>query len=468
MMSDIRTTLAISGKHHAQLKRHLFPGDGKEAVAIALCGKNTSKRRHLITVREIIEVPYAKCRVRKPDRVTWAVETILPALEKAMSRGLTVVKFHSHPGGYEDFSDYDDESDKELFASVDGYLDTDLPQASVVMLPNGRLFGRRIVRGSIGNAIDDFRVAGDDFHFWRPTEGTSDGEVHPDHATRILQAFGEGTFATLRSLRIGVVGCSGTGSVVIEQLARNCVGGLVLVEPGVAGDKNLNRILNSTKADAKNKRPKIEISSRSIRRIGLGTEVIKHQKGIFTKEVIADLADCDILFGCVDSIDGRHILNKIATYFLIPFIDMGVRLDADGKGGIEQMCGAVHTLQPGGSSLLSRGVYTGPDLEAAFMKVHEPERYAEMHKAGYVRGTRVDKPAVISLNMLTASIAVNEMLARLHPFRNEENSAYAQRRIVLTDPAASFDEGDGQPCRAFAKWVGFGDQQPMLGYPELA
>ena len=42
-------TLAFSGDQHEHLKSFLFPGDGNEAVAIALCGRReataTSSRR---------------------------------------------------------------------------------------------------------------------------------------------------------------------------------------------------------------------------------------------------------------------------------------------------------------------------------------------------------------------------------------------------------------------------------------
>jgi hypothetical protein len=467
MTTPARHAIAISGKHYAQLRQHLFPGDGKEAVAIALCGKSVSPRRHITTVREIIEIPYEKCRVREKNRVSWSVDAILPALEKAMQRGLTVVKFHSHPGGFEKFSDYDDSSDTQLFAAVDSYLETNSPQASVVMLPDGTFFGRTIKRGQLGTPIDEFRVAGDDFLFWRQEDYAPGAGETPEYASRIVQTFGEGTYRTLRALRVGVVGCSGTGSIVVEQLARNCVGALVLVDPEPVERKNLNRVLNATKVDADGKESKVAVAKRAIDAMGLGTQVVTHQGDIFSKEVISDLSDCDILFGCVDSVDARHILNKVATQFLIPFIDIGVRIDADGKGGVEQICGAIHSLQPGGSSLLSRRVYTAADLEAAFMRGREPERYAQMLEAGYVRGARVDQPAVISLNMQIAATAVNELFARLNPFRNEPNSTYAQRRVVLTDPAASFDEDDGAVCPVFSKWVGHGDQQPLLGYSEL-
>ena len=78
--------------------------------------------------------------------------------------------------------------------------------------------------------------------------------------------FGEGTIGVLRNLKIAVLGIlSGTGSIVIEQLARLGVGSLIVVDPDVIEDKNLNRIINAKKKDSIEKSPKVEMSERAIR-----------------------------------------------------------------------------------------------------------------------------------------------------------------------------------------------------------
>jgi len=147
---------------------------------------------------------------------------------------------------------------------------------------------------------------------------------------------------------------------------------------------------------------------------------------------------------------------------------MGVRIDADGKGGIESINGAVHYIQPSGSSLLSRGVYTSAGLDAAMMHRQSPELYKEREKQGYIKGVRVDQPAVISVNMQIASMAFNEFLARIHPYRVEHNSKYAQRRVVMSDPEASVDLLDGESCKIFSRFVAIGDQEPLLNLQDLA
>lgn len=101
------------------------------------------------------------------------------------------------------------------------------------------------------------------------------------------------------------------------------------------------------------------------------------------------------------------------------------------------------------------------------MKRHTPEVYEDRAKQGYIKGVRVDQPAVISVNMQVAAMAFNEFLARVNPYRVEPNSKYAQRRIVISDPESSEDTEDGDACRVFAKYTGLGDQQPLLGILEL-
>jgi tRNA A37 threonylcarbamoyladenosine dehydratase len=53
------------------------------------------------------------------------------------------------------------------------------------------------------------------------------------------QAFGDGTTATLAKLRAGIVGLSGTGSPLLEQLVRLGFGEVVIIDPDIIEDRNL-------------------------------------------------------------------------------------------------------------------------------------------------------------------------------------------------------------------------------------
>ena len=458
------TSLTLTAKQHAQLHDHLFPADGCEAVALALCGHRAGKDRHRLLVRELVLIPYDACPVRLPDQVTWSTDMLPAILEKAAKRGHAVVKIHGHRS-FPRFSKTDDQSDRKLFPSVHGWLDDCDPHASVIMMEDGEMFGRTVDADGRFSPLDAVNMVGDELLFWRPAKD-SRTEV-PAHAHRVAQTFGRGTFDRLSALRIAVVGCSGTGSVVVEQLARNCVGGLLLVDPDVVEPKNLNRILNATKADAEAARPKVQVLADAVQAMGLGTRVETLQGTLFDPAVVRAVAECDIVFGCMDSIDGRHLLNKLATFYLLPYFDLGVKLEADGKGGIDQVCGTVHYLQPGGSSLLSRRVYTLEQVQAAGLSRTDPVTYRSQLKEGYIKGVAEDRPAVIHVNAMVASLAINELLARLHPFRIDPNSEYAIHRISLSHGIYEHDE-DGAPCKMLARHVGRGDVYPMLEWAELS
>lgn len=460
----MNTILRLTGKQHAELRSHLFPGDGNEAVALALCGRRAGEARHVLTVHAIVPVPYAACPVRTPDRVTWPTDLLPPLLGKASKSGLALLKIHSHPGGWPEFSNYDDTADRELFPSVYGWVDDDLPHASAVMLPDGRIFGRVVGADGEFTPLASVAVAGDEIRFWYPHDHLA---AVPEFALRHAQAFGGGTTSRLRRLSVAVVGCSGTGSPVVEMLARLGVGELVLVDPDRTEQKNLNRIINTTGADAERGEFKVEVLARAVRQMDLGTRVVPLAKSLFDPDVVRRVAECDVVFGCMDSVDGRDLLNRLATYYLIPYFDVGVRLDADGRGGVDQICGTVHYLQPDGSSLLSRKLYTTEQLRAAGLRRTDPAAYEAQLREKYIVGVQEDRPAVISVNMLYAALAVNELLARLHPYRDDSNQEFAQYGMSLTQ-ARVITAPDGEPCRVLARYVGRGDARPLLGMPELS
>ena len=173
------------------------------------------------------------------------------------------------------------------------------------------------------------------------------------------------------------------------------------------------------------------------------------------------------MFGCVDSVEARHLINRLCTYYLIPYFDLGVKLQADGVGGIDEVCGAIHYVKPDGASLLDRKVFSSEQLRAEGLKRTDSKAYVEQRKAGYIHGVQEDRPAVISINSQIASMAVNEFLARLHPYRLDENEDSAIVRISFVQ-GTIYRQQEGESSGMFLKVVGRGDVEPRLGLPELS
>jgi hypothetical protein len=388
-------------------------------------------------------------------------------LERAEAERLTVVKIHSHPTGYAAFSKTDDDSDARLRPMIRGWVEADILHGSAVMLPDGEIFGR-VLRGERFEPIACVSVAGDDLHFWYPDAAT---EALPSFVASHAQAFDEGTIQRVRRLSIAVIGASGTGSPTIEQFMRLGAGEIVAADDDRMEDRNVNRILNSTAEDAANRRLKVDVIADAIERAGLGTEVVRITKNLWHPDTIRAVAQSDVVVGCMDTVDGRFLLNTLATYYNQPYFDIGIRLDAvrDGpdKGRIREVCGTINYIRPGRSSLVSRGLFTMVDVAAAGLRRNDPAAHDRQVKDGYIKGVANHRPAVISVNMLASALAVDEFLARLHPFREEPNANYASVTFSLASMELIPDPEEGI-CEILSGKVGVGDTVPLLGLMELA
>lgn len=462
----MKVTFRLTEDQRSQLREHLFKSDGCESVALVLCGVRRTAAHVVLTMHEINNVPDGECSFRSPDAVRWPTERAIPLMATAIRRGMALLKIHSHPGGYDQFSDDDDSSDHVLAAAMRSFADDAALFASAFMLPSGDIQLRLYEDEAAPTDCHRIAIVGDRVQFMNPRPDHD--ELLDDEATlRTRQAFGEGTTLLLRRLSVGVVGCSGTGSWVVEMLARLGVGELVLVDPDSVERKNLNRIVNTTAADAAAREPKIGVLARAVTAIGMGTQVRPFQTDLDDRAAVLALAECDFLFGCVDSADGRDALNRIATFYLLPLIDVGVRVDADGEGGINKITAAVHYLVPGGSTLLTRGVITAKQVSDHALWRTDRKRYEALKAEGYVHGLEVDSPAVISINGFAASHAVNEMLARLHPFRTDDNEEFRHQTFSLTEGTWLRIPDDRRACEYLAKKVGRGDCRPLIENPGI-
>ncbi len=454
--------IRLTGEQQEKLFKYLYDDNSIEAVAFAVCGKFQNSSTYIFCAREIITIPTDQYLIRTNSAVKWKTEFLIPHLQKLSITKGTLVKFHSHPSGYLDFSTIDEKSDIELSSSIAGWLDDELAYASVIALPNRELKGRVRINGHF-QTVSTIVAAGDAISVFADI---SNMIIHDEVDVRTIQTFGEGTVRILRKLSVAIVGCSGTGSIVVEQLARLGVGRMILVDPDIAKRINIPRILNSFQRHVNSKSKKVNLLKEAIDEMQLGTEVIALPLSIIDLEAMRIVAESDIIFGCTDSLESRNILNRIATYYTIPYFDMGIRIDADGHGGVSQISGAVHYLQPGKTSLMDRGVYTTEELQSEAMMRTNPDQYALLRKEGYVRGVKVDRPAVISVNMLTSALAVNEFLARIHNFREDENSNYAVWRFSLTQ-GRFINEPEPELMPSLSKYIGVGDNVPYLGLPAI-
>jgi hypothetical protein len=457
-----KQTLVLPQAAFRRLYTHLFPGDGLEAAALLLCSAVEGRRRKLLA-RDLIKVPYDACTRRTPDSLTWPGAYVETAIGRAEAEGLVVIAVHSHPGGLFEFSHLDDTSDQLLAPAL--HQGTGREAGSAIMDPSGALRGRLYKTEGTLVPIDLVMVAGDDLTFWWAAGATAQGP------SKRPMAFTSGMTSWLGALSACVIGVSGTGSIVAEQLARLGFGEIILIDFDKIEERNLNRILNSTLADAAAGRLKVEMFAAAVKRFRPNCDLVSVPASIATRDGILAACDTDVLFSCVDTAEGRHLVDRMSAYFAMPLFDVGVSIPTR-KGGSEgqeiaEVCGRIDYVFPGGSSLLDRGVYDSATLEAEYLARAAPDAHRRRLDDGYLRGIEEKAPAVITLNMRAAADCVMEFVARAFPFRHGPNASRARTLFMLADGDQDFVAEHEFPASA-TQSVSAGLLEPLLGLPALA
>jgi hypothetical protein len=453
---NFASTLALTERQHQELHKHLFPGDGFEAAVLLLCSEAPLPRKRLI-VRKMVLVPHAACERREHDYLTWPGSSLIDAIAIAEQEDLSLMLVHSHPGGLFAFSAQDDRSDQVTIASLlHGY---GTRHGSAIMTPNGAMLARLYEADMAPQMLDAVSVVGNDLRWW-----WRDGTHH-----RRPLAFTSAARGELSRLVACVIGVSGTGSVVAEQLARMGFGLVLLIDHDRVEEKNLNRILNSTLSDAATEQLKVHVVAKAITAYRGEGVAVPLPTSIATREGVLIASQADVIFSCVDSLDARQIADEIATTFMLPLFDVGVTIPTRRSGGeiaIADVCGRVDYVQPGGATLRDRGVYSAETLRAEYLHRVAPETHAAEVKDGYLKGISEQAPSVIALNMRAASACVMEFIARAFPFRHSANEGFARTQFSLAGgeemytSESDFDTGGSSR-------VGRGSSEPLLGMPAL-
>ncbi len=452
------TTLALGGPSHERVRRHLFPGDGLEAAAILLCARAPGPRLRLV-VREAILVPHSACRRRERDAITWTGDFIEDAIDRAELEGLAIILIHSHPGGLFAFSEIDDRSDHQVIPAL--FQAGGDMHGSAVMTASGATRARLYTTTMMPRPIDLVTVAGDDVRFWwSDRAGLTGSGARP-------MAFTSEMTQELGRLAAVVIGVSGTGSIVSEQFTRLGFGQVTLIDFDRLEARNLNRILNAKTTDIG--RLKVEMFADAVaghRGEGVAMPV---SASVASREAVLAAGQCDVLFCCVDTLEARQIADLIAAAFLLPLFDVGVVIPVRKAGdamAIADVCGRIDYVQPGGSTLQDREVYSPASLRAEYLRKVAPKAHRHELEAGYIKGLAEEAPAVITLNMRAAAACANEFIARAYPFRLEPNRLYARTQFSL---AACEEEYFAEDAFTAARnpILGRGGLEPLLGLPSL-
>lgn len=464
-----RYTVTLLQEHHDALRKTLFR-DALEYGALLVCGRSTTidpwtgdvEERFL--VREVIDVGEDAFFERTPVSMTWSTTPFYHALKRVEAKGLALVVVHSHPAAALDFSKADDEADLETFAIAFNRLESMRPHLAMIMTPDGAMRARAYHPDLKPHPVELIRLIGSR---WAFTLSSNSAASIPIEFDRQVRTFGAAAFQELMRMRVGVVGCGGTGSAVASLLARIGIRHLALFDADCVDETNLNRMHFSTRTDANLRRLKVDVVGEAVAGIGLPLSIARLPCHIDEPRARNALRACDVVFGCTDDHLGRNFLNRVAHFYLIPVIDLGLLIEPRENGpGYDAFDGRVTVVQPGYPCQVCRGLISSEVMLAEHLRRSDPVLYQARIRAGYIPDAPDPSPVVVTFTTELAAMAVNELLQRLTAFRGPDGwCAERVRRLDEVKDADRVPGGrpkEGCPLCQLRKFDGRGDMEPFL------
>lgn len=407
--------------HEAELRALLDIGRGAEAAAYIVFGRASIARDpwtgegrvRLISHRVIPIAPDERISA-SAVHVTWSTRGFVRELARAASDYLVLGIVHSHPGGCAVFSSQDDRNEADLFRAVTNRNGHDAALVSLLFGGDGSLAARVWQGTGDGTPVQRIAITGAQWrvHGAFATEAAAT-RIHDRQARLFGAAFND----MLRDMRIGIVGCGGTGSPVALLLTRLGAGHLALIDPDQLEETNLNRVHGSRRADADAAIRKVDILAREIDLAGLGTHVVTVPTWVGWESARDVLKSCDVIFGCTDDHDGRMLMNRLAYFYGIPLIDVGLRMRRANPPLPFNLVARVSTIVPGHACLLCRGLVDPRLASAEDLARSNPLEFARRKAEAYVDDGGDPAPAVVTFTTEAAAMAVNELIQGLTNFR---------------------------------------------------
>jgi hypothetical protein len=413
-----------------------------------------------ILARKILWVPEAAYVRRDATGLGIRPEGYIHALAQGEELGCTALWMHTHPGGHARPlpSDHDRVVDQEI---ADLFrLRTGNPYYGAIIFShraaNLEFSGHLQKNDDAPASLDRLWLVGDRWLLRHSFDSKS--PPLPDLFDRNVRAFGPAIQRSLGELRVGIVGCGGTGSAVAEQLVRLGVRHVLLIDPDILSDSNITRVYGSSPAQIGI--PKVQVLADHLTRIAPDIECEPVRSTVNTQSTARKLTACDVIFGCTDDNAGRLVLSRLATYFLVPVIDCGVLLSSDETDQLTGIDGRITTLVSGHACLICRNRIDLARAAAELLPVEERKQRAD---EGYAPALGNIEPAVVAYTTQVASAAVAELLERLIGYgptpRPSEVLLRSHDREISTNIA---QPREGHYCHeASGKW-GLGESEPFL------
>jgi len=263
----------------------------------------------------------------------------------------------------------------------------------------------------------------------------------------------------LWNLSVALIGCGGIGSPTAEQSVRMGVQRLLIIDGGLLDTpSNVRRVFGSRPSDLEKavRRKKVDVVGDHVDGLEFGVPVVRIPGDIRTEAVFRNLLDVDLVINATDSHGSRAVVNDLASTYLLPVIDVGVRAGAKKDGALSGLVAEIRILTPTTPCLWCRGSISAQVIRQE--NLPEKER-AKLAKEGYLIGS-VDaaEPSVVALTVLGSGLATCALLTILSEEGDVAPSGYWIDGF-LGDGRETNPKLPVEGCRCRAQ-LGLGDVAP--------
>src|SRR5664280_1925149 len=174
---------------------------------------------------------------------------------------------------------------------------------------------------------------------WEAETFCLESDVVPVRYLRNIGTIGvEGQLKLLRST-VAVCGAGGLGGTIIELLARQGIGHLVIIDNDRFAENNLNRQILATESDLR--KSKVNVAAARVKKINSAVVSSAVNKSIDSKNIKEIITGASVVLDGLDNLKTRRIVARACDELRIPFV----------HGAIAGFSGELMSIFPGDKGL---------------------------------------------------------------------------------------------------------------------
>ena len=403
----VTVDVRIEADMFAVVREHVEDFRRGEEAGFLVCSVSAVPEGYALIAREWLPVPEAEIeRNANGSVLSWSAKFNGLALQRAFDLNGTLVLVHSHGHSRPSFSGDDQLKEPPLFAPASRMLDP-FPTGSM-LLGRGDAAGSFWQGGQRGPRFRRLVVLDDTIETWRAEPLESRARKRLDRLTPVIGLEGD---AKLAEARVAIIGISGGGSHVLQQLAHQGVGTILPIDDDVIDETNLGRVVGATHFDI-DRTKKVDLAERVAKAIDPDINVEKLDGRFPSPTTVAKLKTADVIVSCVDTFRAREDINAFCRRYAIPLVDIGMTIETTGEQ-LARADGQVIASIPG-----------HPCMRCWFLTDEVLQKEERERPVGYNRDPNAPgDPQVVSMNGTLASEACNCVLDMLTGYSGGQRGA---------------------------------------------